>query len=103
MKIQAEEKLTQLSKLYTEPSEMLEAPPHHKYTLRGVCAQPHTVYVKERSRLHTNGEVSDGNAEDEPWWKLSFMANASPSNSSSVGFFQHLNKDFHSRIRSRVA
>ncbi|KAL8734886.1 MAG: hypothetical protein Q9166_001238 [cf. Caloplaca sp. 2 TL-2023] len=72
----AQARLRQLSKLLTEPSDIPEESPHDRYTLRGVCAEPNTVYVQERSRIDTQGSLPDGPAADWQWWKFHYDSNA---------------------------
>ncbi|KAL8695734.1 MAG: hypothetical protein Q9201_007970, partial [Fulgogasparrea decipioides] len=74
----AREKLRELSKLFTEPSDIPGETPHDKYTLRGVCAEPETVYVQERSKPDDEDEVLiDAPAADHwQWWRLSYDAHA---------------------------
>ncbi|KAL9000040.1 MAG: hypothetical protein Q9169_001285 [Polycauliona sp. 2 TL-2023] len=72
-------RLRELSKLLTEPSDIPEESPHDKYTLRGVCADPHTVYVQERTKMETHEDMLDGDAEDWQWWKLHYESNQTTS------------------------
>ncbi|KAL8710943.1 MAG: hypothetical protein Q9220_004542 [cf. Caloplaca sp. 1 TL-2023] len=84
-KREAREKLQELSKLFTEPSEIPEESPHDRYTLRGVCAEPHTVYVQERKDIgHANDLLVNDEAEDSwSWWKLHYEAGSAPFVSST--------------------
>ncbi|KAL8931815.1 MAG: hypothetical protein Q9211_006714 [Gyalolechia sp. 1 TL-2023] len=75
-KEKARAKLRELSKLFTEPSDIPEENPREKYTLRGVCAEPHTVYVQERTRTESGGDLLDVRTEEWQWWKLKYEANA---------------------------
>ncbi|KAL9596116.1 MAG: hypothetical protein Q9219_006015 [cf. Caloplaca sp. 3 TL-2023] len=75
-KEKAREKLRELSKLLTEPSNIAEETPHDKYTLRGVCADPSTVYVLERNIPDSDDGMPEGEADEWRWWKLSYEANA---------------------------
>ncbi|KAI4114270.1 MAG: hypothetical protein LQ345_004921, partial [Seirophora villosa] len=74
----AGEKLRELSKLFTEPSDVPDDPPQDRYTLRGVCAAPHTVYVQERTKADSEDDLLDlGSGEEEwQWWKLSYEVSA---------------------------
>lgn len=66
------ESLRSYSKILTEASSSGELP-HHKYTLRGVCTEPHVTYVLKRrvSEGSTNGCATS--ADDEyQWWRISF-------------------------------
>ncbi|GLA24416.1 hypothetical protein AnigIFM63326_000463 [Aspergillus niger] len=68
----AMESLRGYSKILTEASSSGELP-HHKYTLRGVCTEPHVTYVLKRrvSDGSTNGCATS--TEDEyQWWRISF-------------------------------
>ncbi|KAL8948869.1 MAG: hypothetical protein Q9222_004973 [Ikaeria aurantiellina] len=78
-KREAREKLQELSKLFTEPSEIPTESPHDRYTLRGVCAEPHTVYVQERRDIDNANEllVSDEAETSWQWWKLHYEAGES--------------------------
>ncbi|KAL8730586.1 MAG: hypothetical protein Q9181_004599 [Wetmoreana brouardii] len=83
----AREKLRELSKLFTEPSDIPEESPHDRYTLRGVCAEPETVYVQERSKPDDEDEVliDAPAAGDWQWWKLSYDAHAAqPTSCNNV-------------------
>lgn len=76
----ARDKLRELSKLFTEPTEIAEESPHDRYTLRGVCAKTDTVYVQERTKPDIESSLlPDAGAEAEgewQWWKLSYEASA---------------------------
>ncbi|KAL8933923.1 MAG: hypothetical protein Q9216_006156 [Gyalolechia sp. 2 TL-2023] len=75
-KEKARDKLRELSKLFTEPSDIPEENPREKYTLRGVCAEPHTVYVQERTRAGSDGEMLDEGPDEWQWWKLKYEVSA---------------------------
>ena len=62
----------EFSKLYTTPSSDPKQPPHHKYTLHGVCADPHIVYVLEKTVPDDDDDLIRIEAEDWQWWKLSY-------------------------------
>ena len=71
------EKMRELSKLYTKPSENGNEPPHHKYTLRGVSTVPNVTYVL----VNPNGaeDLMDTSEADWQWWKIRFsLGDASP-------------------------
>ncbi|KAL8848834.1 MAG: hypothetical protein Q9221_006130 [Calogaya cf. arnoldii] len=72
-------RLRELSKLLTEPSDIPEESPCNRYTLRGVCAEPHTVYVQERAEMKTVDDMLNGEAEDWQWWKLHYESNQTTS------------------------
>lgn len=92
------EALRGYSKILTEPSESPTDPPHHKYTLRGVCTQPHVTYVL---RPRENAQESDAREDEEwQWWRISFStedantrqaesdrgSHAAPSNTDVIGY-----------------
>ena len=71
------EKMRELSKLYTKPSENANEPPHHKYTLRGVSTIANVTYVL----VNPNGaeDLMGTNEADWQWWKIQFsLGDASP-------------------------
>lgn len=91
------ESLRGYSKILTEPSGSPNEPPFHKYTLRGVCTEPHVTYVL-RPQEDTSG---DGSHPDEwQWWRISFSTedaktrqaesnrdgHAAPKNADVVGY-----------------
>ena len=71
-KIKAREKLLEFSNLYTTPSNNPKEPPLYKYTLHGVCADPHVVYVLEKTMPDDEDDLIRIEAEDWQWWKLSY-------------------------------
>lgn len=76
-KERARGKLRELSELFTEPSNVPEESPRNRYTLRGVCADPHTVYVQERTNPPPEDDLLDLEEEAEwQWWKLKYEASA---------------------------
>jgi len=92
------EALRGYSKILTEPSTSADEPPLHKYTLRGVCTQPHITYVL---RPRENAQESDARTDDEwQWWRISFStedaktqqaesdraSHAAPSNTDVIGY-----------------
>ena len=86
-KERARDKLRELSKLFTEPSDVPEENPHEKYTLQGVCAEPHTVYVRERNKPGNDSDLPDVGSEEWQWWKLSYEASAAQPVSCTVSYF----------------
>lgn len=63
------------SKALTEPSENPSEPPLHKYTLRGVCTEPHVTYILRRndaSKADDAMEIDDETKSDYQWWRISF-------------------------------
>ncbi|KAJ5619305.1 hypothetical protein N7510_003289 [Penicillium lagena] len=67
------EALRNYSKTLTEPSDSPTEPPVHKYTLRGVCTQPHVTYVLRRNNPSGSGDAMDVDSEYH-WWRISFSA-----------------------------
>lgn len=65
---QAVEKIRELSRMYTSPSDDDEALIYTKYTLRGVSTDPTTTYVLRSS---TNDDDLMG-MDTWQWWKISF-------------------------------
>ncbi|KAL5332666.1 hypothetical protein BJX70DRAFT_383526 [Aspergillus crustosus] len=87
------ESLRNCSKYLTEPSTSPGEPPVHKYTLRGVCTEPHVTYVLRRS---TSDNID---AEPTPdgyqWWRISFSIedaksqardSSAPKNADLIGY-----------------
>ncbi|KAL4933091.1 uncharacterized protein BDV17DRAFT_146897 [Aspergillus undulatus] len=79
---QAEESLRNYSKYLTEPSTSPNEPPVHKYTLRGVCTEPHVTYVLRRNNPTDN---SDPKPDDYQWWRLSFSVDDAKSRQAQTG------------------
>lgn len=74
-KYAAQETMRNYSKALTEPSPNPGEPPLRKYTLRGVCTQPHVTYVLRTSGAAKSGDlmdVDDGNDGASQWWRISF-------------------------------
>ncbi|KAB8274833.1 hypothetical protein BDV30DRAFT_225461 [Aspergillus minisclerotigenes] len=66
------ETLRGYTKILTEPSDVSGKTPHYKYTLRGVCTEPHVTYVLRPSG-HTEMADTEPTAVDEwQWWRISF-------------------------------
>ncbi|KAL8714284.1 MAG: hypothetical protein Q9225_006599 [Loekoesia sp. 1 TL-2023] len=84
-KEKARDKLRELSKLFTEPSDIPEENPHEKYTLRGVCAEPHTVYVQDRTKPDSANNMPDAETNEWQWWKLTYEGSAAQPISCTVG------------------
>lgn len=75
----AMESLREISKTLTEPPKSPSEPPAHKYTLRGVCTEPHVTYVLSNSKMISPGHLMDmdtdaENSNDYQWWRISFSA-----------------------------
>lgn len=65
------------SKTLTEPSESPHEPPKHKYTLRGVCTEPHVTYVLKSDKTSGSDdlmELDNGSQGSEQWWRISYSA-----------------------------
>lgn len=62
------ETLRRHCKLFTEPSPASTEPPYHEYTLRGVCTEPHVIYVLR----HPAREGSSTASSEWQWWRISF-------------------------------
>ncbi|EZF31235.1 hypothetical protein H109_00465 [Trichophyton interdigitale MR816] len=75
-KTQAIESLRQLSNCFTGPASSVEESPRHKYTLRGVCTEPHIFYVLRPRKLELDlmtDDVPDVPATEQwQWWRFSF-------------------------------
>ncbi|PGH12297.1 hypothetical protein AJ79_04363 [Helicocarpus griseus UAMH5409] len=77
-KSEALDSLRRYSKELTAASDDPAKPPYNKYTLRGVCTQPHVTYILRPRRRSTdradgtsaNQTSSDGNGWQ--WWRISF-------------------------------
>ncbi|KAE8326548.1 hypothetical protein BDV39DRAFT_176665 [Aspergillus sergii] len=66
------ETLRGYTKILTEPSDVSGKTPHYKYTLRGVCTDPHVTYVLRPSD-HTEMADNEPTTVDEwQWWRISF-------------------------------
>ena len=70
------DRIKDISKLYTEPSNDPEKPPNHKYTLRGVIGNPQTVYVLEKDIPEQEDDILSTNAKDWQWWRLEYTTNS---------------------------
>ncbi|EFR01431.1 ubiquitin interaction domain-containing protein [Nannizzia gypsea CBS 118893] len=75
-KAQALESLRQLSNCFTGQASSAEEAPRHKYTLRGVCTEPHIFYVLKPRKpdldLMTDDVPDVPAAEQWQWWRISF-------------------------------
>lgn len=57
----------------TEPAASADVPPHHKYTLRGVCTEPHVTYVlRPNQNLVPDDADPDSSTPEWQWWRVSF-------------------------------
>lgn len=73
---QAEKALRACSKILTEPSNTPHEPPTRKYTLRGVCTEPHITYVLRYRPWEDESEIvrDEDQPSDAQWWRISFSA-----------------------------
>ncbi|KAL5002860.1 hypothetical protein BDV10DRAFT_156381 [Aspergillus recurvatus] len=78
---QALESLKSYSKYLTEPSTSPGEPPVHKYTLRGVCTEPHVTYVLRRSIPNDTEPKPD----EYEWWRISFSVDDAKSRQAQTG------------------
>ncbi|KXG49926.1 uncharacterized protein PGRI_058940 [Penicillium griseofulvum] len=75
----AVESLREISKTLTEPPKSPSEPPVYKYTLRGVCTEPHVTYVLSNPNTAAPGHLMDMDSDiekssDYQWWRISFSA-----------------------------
>lgn len=71
----ARERLKEISKLYTEPTDGPGEELKHKYTLRGVSTNPHTVYMLEKVVVEAEDfDMLDAGSPDWQWWKLEYVS-----------------------------
>ncbi|KAL4916849.1 hypothetical protein BDW62DRAFT_185422 [Aspergillus aurantiobrunneus] len=80
---QAFESLKRHSKYLTEPATSPGEPPVHKYTLRGVCTEPHVTYVLRRNVPKSDNP--DPKPSDYQWWRLSFSLDDAKSRQAQTG------------------
>ncbi|KAL4888827.1 ubiquitin interaction motif protein [Aspergillus ambiguus] len=84
----AMETLRNYSSTLTEPPASPKGPSHHKYTLRGVCTEPHITYV-----LRPYDSKSDpGDDDSEPrwqWWRISFSTEDAKTRHAESGNPEH--------------
>ncbi|KAJ5573988.1 uncharacterized protein N7459_008415 [Penicillium hispanicum] len=68
------ETVRRFSKSLTEPSEPPSESPVYKYTLRGVCTEPHVTYILKRRNANDTADAIevDGERSDYQWWRISF-------------------------------
>ncbi|KAJ5107796.1 hypothetical protein N7456_004471 [Penicillium angulare] len=74
-KQKALEAMRTYSKMLTEPSQSPHEPPSHRYTLQGVCTEPHVTYVLKNRETKVRGDSMDVDGEmqdDRQWWRISF-------------------------------
>ncbi|KAL9101331.1 MAG: hypothetical protein Q9163_003399 [Psora crenata] len=70
------DRIKEISKLYTEPSDDPDEPPKCKYTLRGVMGNSNIVYVLEKKRPEDDTDMLRLQPEEWQWWKLEYNANS---------------------------
>lgn len=66
------EALRNFSKTLTEPAASADEPPHYKYTLRGVCTEPHVTYVLRPSQNLVPDDADPDSSSPWQWWRVSF-------------------------------
>ncbi|PWY75142.1 hypothetical protein BO70DRAFT_354609 [Aspergillus heteromorphus CBS 117.55] len=89
---QALESLRGYSKILTETSSSSEQP-HHQYTLRGVCTEPHVTYVKRHvPDASANGSEATTSNESQ-WWRISFSTDDAKSRQTESGQANNANFD----------
>ncbi|KAL9612101.1 MAG: hypothetical protein Q9167_003288 [Letrouitia subvulpina] len=71
-KTRAMKQLHDLSRLFTVASENPDQPPYHRYTLRGVCAEHHTVFIQIKSESDSEDDDTNTEKADWQWWKLEY-------------------------------
>ncbi|KAL4806179.1 hypothetical protein BDV18DRAFT_138934 [Aspergillus unguis] len=79
---QALDTLKGYSRYLTEPSSSPTENPVHKYTLRGVCTEPHVTYVLRRI---SPDEQTDTKPDEYQWWRLSFSVDDAKSKQAQTG------------------
>ncbi|KAL9128739.1 MAG: hypothetical protein Q9217_002646 [Psora testacea] len=70
------DRMREISKLYTEPSNDPDKPPKHKYTLRGVMSNPNIVYVLEKETPEEDEDMLGSRNGEWKWWRLEYMASS---------------------------
>ena len=71
-KSKALEALRDYSTFLTQPPSPPAEIPHHEYTLRGVCTEPHVTYVLRRADPGDSGNTKSIAGTDWQWWRISF-------------------------------
>lgn len=69
------ETLRSYSKELTEAPEAPGEPPLNRYTLRGVCTEPHVTYVLKRADTKGSNDLMDVDGEQDncdQWWRISY-------------------------------
>ncbi|OQD78806.1 hypothetical protein PENANT_c079G11071 [Penicillium antarcticum] len=94
--------LREIAKTLTEPSESPSEPPSYKYTLRGVCTEPHVTYVLSNAKAGSPDLMDMEEESGEQWWRISYSTedgktgqaekrkakgdNTAPQNGDVVGY-----------------
>ena len=73
VKRQAHEQLRTLSQMYTKPPNSDGEAPIHKYSLRGISTNPHTVYVLEKTAPEDWNDILSAEAKDWQWWRIAYL------------------------------
>ncbi|KAL2844776.1 hypothetical protein BJY01DRAFT_186202 [Aspergillus pseudoustus] len=89
LKQQALESLRGSSKFLTEPPESPGEPPVHKYTLRGVCTEPHVTYILR----HRIPDPETPPSDDYDWWRISFSVDDAKTRQAETGGASSAPKD----------
>lgn len=74
-KSRALESLQSYAKFLTEPSPSPDETPRYRYSLRGVCTEPHVTYVLRRRASDDPKDVTDSDSkvcDGWQWWRISF-------------------------------
>ncbi|KKK19695.1 hypothetical protein ARAM_007046 [Aspergillus rambellii] len=80
------ETLRGYSQFLTEPSASPSEPPLRKYTLRGVCTEPHVTYVLKRTEPHGDGADSTPKLDEAyEWWRISFSLDDAKTRQAEKG------------------
>lgn len=61
--------------MYTIPSQNSDEPPFHKYSLRGLAINTHTVYVLDKTAPEDSNDILSTEAKDWQWWKIVYLQN----------------------------
>ena len=71
--------MKEISQLYTQPSSDPQQPPYHKFTLRGVSTDAHSVYILERTVPEDEDDILSSEAKDWQWWRIEFGSSETKS------------------------
>lgn len=81
-KEQALQKMRELSRLYTEPSDNADEPPTNRFTLRGISTNPTTTYVL--ANPNTSEDLLDTEVADWQWWRIEYSSGEAKPVSNTV-------------------